>query len=167
MDTTASRNTAASMRAAAKWAYWIIGLVVMGAVSYFFYNSLNKQIAGVLFFLAGVVALYFYWVKWFVIPERRPAWPPYITPCPDYLTQVVPPATGGVPPTSYKCYDYVGVSRKTNGIARSDPSTTPSNDANKYMEITVADLKNPAKMQDLRGATMAKGVSWSTLFGND
>ncbi len=154
------------MRTAAKWAYWVIGLIVIGAISTFFYNTLNKQIASVLFFLAGVAALYYYWVKWFVIPEKRPLWPPYITPCPDYLTQDVTPTTDGTTPSSYKCYDYVGVSRKDGGIVQSDAGAKPT-DTKKYLTIITNDLKDPTKRQTLRSTVMDKGVSWSTLFGND
>jgi hypothetical protein len=167
MDTLTSRNAAASARAAAKWAYWITGLVVIGAISYFFYSVLNKQIAGVLFFLAGVAAMYFYWVKWFVVPERGARWPPRITPCPDYLTQVMDaPQSGARAPNSYKCYDYVGVSRTSGGITKTPVGEKP-NVTSAFLPVVMSNLDTEQGRRELRIATMNKGLSWSTLFGND
>lgn len=170
-DTVASRQNAAAMRAAAKWIYWIVGFVVISAISYFFYNNLNKQVAAVLFFMIGVVGLYFYYVKWFIVPERRPIWPPYVTPCPDYLTQVAPTLLPGASVTGnkYKCMDFVGVSR--NGAlkrAAKDQISAQQNNPAYFIEIDPDALKKNANAQgDLRALTVAKGLTWSTLFGNN
>jgi hypothetical protein len=165
-DTVASRQNAAAMRAAAKWIYWIVGFVVISAISYFFYNNLNKQVAAVLFFIIGVAGLYFYYVKWFIVPERRPIWPPYVTPCPDYLTQITNPTAAG---SKYKCVDFVGVSR--NGAlkrASKDQLPAQQNNPNYFVEIDPAGLKrNSNAMGDLRSLTISKGLTWSTLFGNN
>ena len=165
-DTITSRRNAAAMRTAAKWIYWIVGFVVIATVSYYFYNILGKPIAGVLFFMAGVVALYFYYVKWIILPERRPIWPPYITPCPDFLTQVTSPTSTN---NAYKCMDFVGVSR--NGQlkrAAADALAVQQNNSNYYIEIDPASLKRDVNAQgDLRNVVVSKGLTWSTLFGNN
>lgn len=123
-----------SNRAAAQWqktlndykkkAYWVIGLLIVGLVSVFYYNSLHKEVAGVLWFIGGFLILYYYWVKWFVIvPPADPDFNPGALACPDYLS-VVPNNIGlytPSSPTQYFCVDYVGVSRN-GGLKKTNPS---------------------------------------------
>lgn len=68
-----------------KWAYWIVGILLIGGISYILFNRMNKQVAAVLVFLAGMLALYFYYVKWFVVAGD--VWPPMTGGlCPDFMT---------------------------------------------------------------------------------
>ena len=114
---------AESLKRWSKRLYWFVGIIVL---LYFCYNlfTRNQQIAAVLVFLSGFIALYFYYVKWFVVPERIPNWPPYTTPCPDFLTLVEP----GDDSKPGKCMDFVGVSK--NGMLK--PVT--SNNFGSYKE---------------------------------
>ena len=148
------------MRTVGKWAYWIIGILIIGYVSYFLYNVLMRPVSSILFFMGGVLALYFYYVKWFVIPDKKPEWPPYQTPCPDYLTLM---PGGGAAGSSYKCIDYVGVSR--NGrLKRADPRqiTTQMNLPDYYF------LVNPREERGaLQQRLMAYGLTWNSLFGDN
>jgi hypothetical protein len=161
-DATTERAFAANMRTVGKYAYWILGLAIIIGISYFFYNIINKPIAGVLFFLAGILALYFYYVKWFVVPEKRPSWPPYQTPCPDYLTLMNGVGTK-LSDGSYKCFDFVGVSR--NGrLKRADPSmmNTQADTPDYYFPV------NPKEERDsLKQRVISYGLTWNSLFGND
>ena len=97
-----------------KKSYWIFGLLILGFSAYFYYTGLKKPVAGVLWFLGGFIIIYYYWVKWFVLPT--PPDPDLVTTagsCPDYLS-VVPNNIGVYTPstpTQYFCVDYVGVSR--------------------------------------------------------
>lgn len=64
------------------WMYWIIGTVIIGTISYILYTRFNKQVASILVFLVSMMALYYYYVKWLVIP----GWEPHIGTCPDFMT---------------------------------------------------------------------------------
>ncbi len=159
---------AATMMRVAKYVYWIVGLVVVVGGCYFLYNNLERPVAAVLVFLGGMLALYFYYVKWFVAAARNPAWPPYQTPCPDYLTLVSPGFTGSgnnIKPKvgePYKCMDFVGVS--TNGKLKKADVTliaTQSNDSTYAFDVSPKDTQD-----SLRSKTEAAGLSWISLLGN-
>jgi hypothetical protein len=66
------------------WMYWIIGTVIIGTISYILYTRFNKQVAAILVFLVSMLALYYYYVKWIVIP----GWQPHIGTCPDFMTSL-------------------------------------------------------------------------------
>jgi hypothetical protein len=108
-----------------QWIYWIVGLMIVGSVSYFLYKN-NKQVAGVLVFMAGMMAVYFYYVKWFIVAADS-TWPPVIGACPDFLTQLPIKSNDN---TIY-CVDRVGVSiSKSGGFVSSvgetrDPTEEP------------------------------------------
>ena len=164
----------AAMNKVAKWVYWILGLLLVGVACYYIYNVMTRPVAGILVFMGGILALYFYYVKWFVIPEKRPDWPPYQTVCPDYLTPVSPgydmsigtngktvatPKQGG----QFKCVDFVGVSR--NGrLKRASP-------ANLQSQITQGDYTFPVnpneKPQALKARLQSYGLTWVSMFGDD
>jgi hypothetical protein len=158
MSDTNEQRIAASLRNVAKYVYWIVGLIAIGGISYFFYNTLNKQIAAVLFFICGVIGLYFYYVKWFLIPERKPAWSPTVTNCPDYLTMYGTPATDG----TYKCVDFVGVSKNAR-LKQVSPTNVDALVNNPEYFFPV----DPKEQLDgLRTRLLAYGLTWSTLVGN-
>jgi len=161
-DTSAERKFTAALSKVAKYAYWILGVILIGGVSYFFYNKLDRQIASVLFFMAGVIMLYFYYVKWFIVPEKRPSWPPYQTPCPDYLT-MMDSGLVGASPGSYKCMDFVGVSR--NGrLKKADPRRIKEQENNPDYYFMV---DKGEEREQLRQRVLAYGLSWNSLFGDN
>lgn len=163
-DASAEKRFAATIRSLTKYVYWIVGLILIVGLSYYFYNVMARPITGVLFFMSGIFALYFYYVKWFLVPEKRPEWPPYQTPCPDYLTLMSGNGTGApAADGSYKCFDFVGVSR--NGrLRRADPRmmNTQSNIPDYYFTV------NPKEdRESLKQRVLTYGLSWNSLFGND
>lgn len=160
-DVSADRKLAAALNKVAKYAYWILGLILISGISYVLYERLDRQITSVLFFLAGVILLYFYYVKWFVIPEQKPAWSPYATPCPDYLT--VTSNNANIPGEPYKCYDFVGVSRRPDGLKKSSAHTfdTTQNDPRYYFNVDPREDK-----ESLQQRVLAQGLSWNSLFGD-
>lgn len=107
-----------------KWAYWIVGALLVGGISYMLFNK-NKQVAAVLVFLAGMLALYFYYVKWFIV--GLDVWPPFSGVCPDFMTLT------GSTATSITCKDLTGVTRTTSEMTFSteakDVNTTCNNAA--------------------------------------
>lgn len=162
-DTSAERKVSAALGKVAKYAYWILGFLLIGGVSYFFYNTLQRQITSVLFFVCGVIILYFYYVKWFVVPEQKPDWAPYSTPCPDYLT-VMSGTSGNMPGQAYKCFDFVGVSRRPDGLKKADPRmlVQQMNDPRYYFLVDPKENK-----ESLRQRVMAMGLTWNSLFGDN
>jgi hypothetical protein len=136
------------------YVYWIVGLVVTVGVCYQL-NKMNFQMAAIFVFLGLVLALYYYFVKWFALPSATQTWPPYTTPCPDFLTLVDPGAKSGIS----RCLDYVGVS--SNGrIKKADPSKALAqmNDS-QYVFMIDRSKKN----QDLCGLAQTYGLSWSSI----
>jgi hypothetical protein len=156
--TVSSARLSENLKTAAKYIYWILGLAIVVGIAYTLYNRFERPIAGVLFFMAGIMALYYYWVKWFLAPAARDAvWPPYQTPCPDYLTMMTGAAANG----TYKCMDFVGVSRNDR-IKRADPKQINSQiNSNEYTFLV--DPKE--NRETLRQRVNATGLTWSTLFG--
>lgn len=158
----------------AKYIYWIVGLTVLIGGCYMLYNRMDRPVAGVLVFISGVLALYFYHVKWFVIPEQAPAWPPVQTVCPDYLTPISPgyemstdasgnltatPQTGG----TFKCVDFVGVS-KNGRLKRANAASLKMqlNDPAFYFNIDPTEAK-----EDLKTRVAQRGLTWVSLFGDN
>ena len=134
---------------ATKWAYWIIGLVIVFGVSNYLYNKMNKQIAALLVFMAGILALYYYYVKWFMVNAL--SWPPVVSLCPDFLTAIGPDSDGTV-----YCVDMTSSGASSNGrfqistqlpsLDRAKSLATSSVGANtaQVLKITTAQMKTDA-----------------------
>jgi hypothetical protein len=152
-----NKRIAAAVRNVAKYAYWIIGGGVLLYACYYLYNVMMRPVASVLIFMAGVLALYFYWVKWFTMSDKG-QWPPYQSICPDYLTPLAPGNGGQV-----KCLDFVGVSRNKR-IKVADPrsSTQQANDPQYTFAVNPAESK-----ESLRQRVQTYGLSWVSLLGEN
>lgn len=146
--------------------YWIVGIIVLLYVCYLLFAR-NQQIAAVLVFLSGFIAMYFYYVKWFVIPDRIPNWPPYSTPCPDFLT-LVEPGDGKTVPG--KCMDFVGVSANQM-FKRSEPGNASANinDPNyvfsvsrQFRDTTTNEIKDRS-LKDICDEVHKYGLTWMSL----
>ena len=146
--------------------YWVVGIIGLLGLCYMLFTR-NQQIASVLVFLSGFIAIYFYYVKWFVIPDRIPNWPPYSTPCPDFLT-LVEPGDGQLVPG--KCMDFVGVS--ANGVLKPTSVNSVSankNDANyvfsiarKYKDTATNEIKDTS-LTDICSEVRKFGLTWMSL----
>jgi hypothetical protein len=149
-----------------KYFYWGIGLIVVGGITLILYNRMEKPISSILFFMGGFLMIYFYWIKWFKIPEQHPGWPPSISPCPDFLTLVmVPNAVAGTPPTPV-CVDYVGIS--SNGRFQksmpSDPVTGLPNGSDKTFipnPPTSSSTSESTRLQLLCDKVRENGLTWT------
>lgn len=158
----------ADLKKIASYAYWIVGMALLLTLCYFVYNTLERPVAGTLLFLGGVLALYFYYVKWFVFSSKTNAWPPYQSLCPDYLTPVSPGTLGatasallGGDQSSVLCVDFVGVSRNRR-IKVADPASLNEQVQNPEYTFKVSPSEKP---EDLRERVKAHGLSWMSLFG--
>jgi len=160
-------NSKVLMQRIAKYTYILLAIIVVFGGSYYLFNNMQRPVAGVLYFIGATIAVYFYYVKWFVVPAARPDWPPYQTVCPDYLTPVAPgyttDANGNQVPTAgpMRCVDFVGVS--TNGLLkRADPNTISKH----LNEAQYAFTVDPKMSRDeLRQRINSYGLSWLTMFG--
>lgn len=152
-----NKRMAATVRQIAKYAYWIVGVGALLYACHYLYNVMVRPVASVLVFMGGVLALYFYWVKWFTMTDKG-QWPPYQSICPDYLTPLAPGSGGQV-----KCMDFVGVSRNRR-IKVADPrrSTEQSNDAQYTFVVNPAEDK-----ASLRQRIQTYGLSWVSLLGEN
>ena len=131
------------------WTYWIVGLLAVGSMCNILYTKFNKQVASILVFLASFMALYYYYVKWFVIGDT---FQPPISVCPDYLTLVGPIKEGS---SQFVCVDRLGVSSKFAMIGST--SATPSAEgALATVGITEAEID---------GAEIKKGTVRPNLLG--
>lgn len=143
-----------------KWVYWIVGLILLGCVCYVLYEVLDRQIASVLVFVGGFIALYFYYIKWFFI-NNITSWPAGQSMCPDYLTPVSVP--GLSQPGIVTCVDFIGVS--TNGSLR---QSTPENvqralsDSNYNVSID-SRMSNEA----LKSLLRSRGLTWLSKISDD
>ena len=143
-----------------KWVYWIVGLILLGCVCYVLYQIMDRQIASVLVFVGGFVALYFYYIKWFFI-NNVSKWPAGQSLCPDYLTPVSAP--GISQPGIVTCVDFVGVS--TNGSLRqSKPENVQQalHDAN--YNVTIDSRMSNA---DLKSLLRTRGLTWLSRISDD
>ena len=141
--------------------YWIVGLILIVGLSYVLFNTYNRQVAGVLIFLGGILALYFYYVKWFVIDIEKAK--SGFSLCPDYLTPISPGLRDGQPDKngSFRCVDFVGVS--SNGILKKSTPSTVAKDVTipgYYIE-----LNQGMSASQIQGILDQYGLTWISMFG--
>jgi hypothetical protein len=133
--------------------YWALGFLASLGIGYVLYK-MNFQIAAVLVFLGAILALFYYYVKWFQLPSQTGTWPPYVTPCPDFLTVSDSGTTSGFA----KCIDTVGVS--ANGqLQVADPTNTKHLSDPKYY----FSIDRSKTTTDLCQSAAQYGLTWSTL----
>jgi hypothetical protein len=106
-----SRNTLTLM----KWLYWIFTVAIHLYICYILFVS-DRAIVGILWLISGFLLLYIMYFVYFPSSSSGSTWPPYIRPCPDYLTQITPSA----------CMDLVGLSSPKLKKANRDMLPKPS-----------------------------------------
>jgi len=140
--------------------FWIIALALNGALAYFLYSVLNRQISGLLVFLTVLFMTYFYYVKIFIV--NKTVWPPITTSCPDYLTLIRTPAANGNP-ASQTCVDFVGVSNN-GGLLKCDAKNLANCLTNPQMHFnTPSSTESISTVQD---RVLSAGLIWTSLFGD-
>lgn len=138
--------------------YWVLTLGLLFIACRFLYST-QRPIAAILVFLSGLLGIFFYYVKWFILPEKTQPWPPFVTPCPDYLT-MVDPGDGKSKPT--KCLDFIGVS--DNGILkRADPANAKKQMNDPNFAFSVLRDGKTGTLDKICADVRAKGLTWSSL----
>jgi hypothetical protein len=102
----------------------------LGIFVYVLYKQ-NKQVEAVLIAIIGSMAMFYYWIKWFKIAQADSVWPPYISPCPDYLSLISPAVTGDNIPV---CMDFIGVSTIPQVFKLTDRNNIPKVTDSRYEE---------------------------------
>lgn len=149
-----------------KYIYILLSIVVVFGGTYYLMN-IQRPISGILFFIGSIIAVYFYYVKWFLIPAMRPDWPDYVNMCPDYLTPIAPGYStdaNGIqnidPNATIKCVDFVGVSQ--NGYLKVANPADLQNQLNNPQYYFKVDPK--ISRDDLKSALDIYGLTWLALF---
>lgn len=93
----------------------------LGIAIYLIFKQ-QKQVEAVLLTIIGGAAVFYYWIKWFKLKQEDSVWPPYISPCPDYLSLVSPAVTGDTRPV---CMDFIGVSTMPMIFKRTERDSIP------------------------------------------
>ena len=146
--------------------YWIVGILLIGTISFVLYGRFNKQVAGVFVFLLGALALYYYYVKWFIVGS---AFKPPVTVCPDFLVNagVANKETG-----QFVCIDTVGVSAKQFAVKTDAPALTGTVDKAGTVNSVVGYVVTPATsstasdMSTFCGSLKMAGLSWISMCNN-
>lgn len=145
--------------------YWFLSAAFLGVLVYLTWKA-QKQVASVLYGIIFSGAIFYYWIKWFKIPNNDDDWPPFISPCPDYLTLVGTETTGDSKPV---CMDFVGVStqplvlRKTNPKEMPQASDSDYNDFVFVVEPSRADQTAEEYSKQTCLKVQSKGLTWEGI----
>ena len=123
-----------------KGLYWLIALAAHAFVVYTLFK-MGYGITGTLWLMVGLVLIYLFYGYYFPSGSTEGQWPPYIRPCPDYLTQIAP----------NKCVDFVGIG---GGIKKSLYGDPPAVNNMEY----VFDSSGTAAQKAQNAKSM--GLSW-------
>ena len=146
------------------WSYWILGIVIIGTMCYILYTVGNKQVAAVLTFLISMLALYYYYVKWFIIGD---SYKESSTVCPDFMTNLkVYDSTN----SQFVCYDSGNVYKKDRAYQNKAEALTAFNALSKSgpsngevlsngMVIT-PNLSNADNLTTFCSNLKSAGMSW-------
>jgi len=171
VNTSQAKKWDATMKSLQRNAYLISAVLFTIGLSYFFYTSLNRPVAGVLWFIGGGLIFFYYWIKWFVTqPLPDPDFMTGTNACPDYLS-VIPNNSGLYQPTSstqYFCVDYVGVSRN-GGLRKMDPTKASQQISDPSYTFSVdptVDFATPAGKAAFVKRLLKAGLSFNSVGDN-
>jgi hypothetical protein len=143
--------------------YWFVCSAVLGAIVYICWKQ-NKQVESVLLGIIGASAIFYFWIKWFKIPNTEDGnWPPFISPCPDYLSLVAADTTGDTKPV---CMDFVGVSTQPNVLMKTNPKRIPQasdSDYNSYVFVVAPSSQGQTSEEYSKQTCLkvqAAGLTW-------
>ena len=127
-----------------KWLYWVFLTMAHLYLTYIFFAT-ERVILAILWLIAGFMLIFIFYFYYFPISDPGSNWPPFVSACPDYLTQIAPG----------KCVDYVGLHSPM--LKKSDATLPPPTD--------------PAHIFNSSGNTSQKamnaqqyGLSWQGVF---
>ena len=123
----------------AKAIYWLATLSAHIFICYKLFTS-SRALAGILWLLCGLTLIF---VMYFVFFQPGPSnsWPPYLSSCPDYLTNIGPNA----------CVDYVGLD---SVLRKSDPKHPPNPTNADYV------FNSSGTIQEKANKAIQYGLTW-------
>ena len=92
--------------------YWLVMVCAVLYLCYIMFIT-GRTILGVMWLVTGLILTFIFYFYYFSATVDDSQWPPYISPCPDYLTRV----------EGVGCVDYVGLHSRQ--LQKSDPSLKP------------------------------------------
>lgn len=124
--------------------YWIFTVAIHLYLCYILFVS-DRAIAGVLWLVTGFLLIYIMYYVYFPKGDPGSTWPPYIRPCPDYLTQVTPTA----------CMDFVGL--YSPKLKKANPDMLPKPTDPDYYQYAFNPTGNMAQKT---AKTNQYGLTW-------
>jgi len=99
-----------------KWLYWIILIMAHLYVVYIMFIT-DRSILAIAWLVIGFIMIFIFYFYYFPWGDPGTTWPPYIAPCPDYLTNI----------GQNQCVDYVGLhspklKKTAPGVIPTDPN---------------------------------------------
>lgn len=142
----------------------VVALVLLLLGCYVIFKQ-NKQIEGILLFLFGIAAIFYYWIKFFKVKSEKGVWPPVINSCPDYLSEVSPSVTGY---TQTVCMDFVGVAVPSQSrLVQADPTNIPKSTDSDFMNKSFIVPKSTDEEEDMTtticNQVRARGLTWAHI----
>jgi hypothetical protein len=125
----------------AKWLYWIVLLGAQLYISYLLFTN-SRPIAGVIWLVVGIVLIWAFYPIYFPPGGPGSKWPPYVSACPDYLTQIGPNS----------CVDYVGLNSPV--LQKADPTNPPQPTDTKHI------FDSSGTMSQKAAKAQQYGLSW-------
>ena len=123
--------------------YWLVCVAVHLVVVLKLFQ-IQHVIAGAIWLVAGLVLIYVFYGYFFPKDGEDGKWPPFIRPCPDYLTQIAPG----------KCVDYVGMGGQ---LKKSDPQHPPAVTNSEYVFDAMGTMAQKAQN------AKSYGLSWEGI----
>ncbi len=165
---TASVSRQELMDKLAQWAYWILGILIVGTMCYILYTKFNKQVAAVLTFLISMLALYYYYVKWFIVGD---AYQEGVTVCPDFMSVL---KTFDTKTNQFVCYDSANVYKSGTVYNNKNDALSAFNALQKTSssgEITggfaiTPDITNTTSVSNFCSSLKSAGMSWISFCKN-
>ena len=151
------------------WSYWILGIMIVGTMCYILYTKGNKQVAAVLTFLLSMLALYYYYVKWFIVGDSYKESP---TVCPDFMSTL---KLYDEKKEQLVCYDSGNVYKlAATPYATKSDATTAFNSLNKSGDnsgevlssagmVITPDLTNASNVSTFCSSLKTAGISWTSV----
>ena len=123
--------------------YWILLSLIHLYIVYILLVS-NRTITGIIWLIMGFMLILIMYGVYFPGGDPGSQWPPYISACPDYLSQIAPNA----------CVDYVGLHSR---LIKSDPRHPPALTETEKVFNAAGDRATKAQNAQMRG------LSWQGI----
>lgn len=140
---------------------YFFGVPILLMIACYVIGKQGKPIEAILLGLIGLLATFYYYLKFFVIGKTaQEEWPPYVSTCPDYLTLINPAATGDSDPV---CMDFIGValSGASQQLIKTDSRNIPKASTGAAYESHVFRVKGVTDADAMCANVKSRGLTWA------